>query len=243
MSSSSRFDRLTAGGMMLLSLAALSGGPAWAAELRGSVVLEGPPPAPQKLTIKAKSKEHSIEGCGAVEKLSPKLIVDAGGGLKDAVVWVETPTGMSAGPDPIMDQDQCVFEPHVLAIQAGGSVAIRNSDSVIHNVRIFPEGVPSMLMHQWQKADAADILWRFGEPGRYVVRCGVHPWMYGWVVVIPPGSAAVTGPSGSFTLAGVPPGRHTLRVWHETLGTLEVPVEVGPDGKQLEPVRIKAGGR
>lgn len=231
----------TLGAVMAVTALAACAGRAWAGQVEGSVVLEGPPPAPETLTIKAKSKQHSIEGCGAVEKLSPKLQVAADGGIKNAVVWLEGPPD-PAGEIPaplLMDQNQCVFEPHVIAIQAGREVAIRNSDTVIHNVRIFPEGIPSMLMHRWQKADAADILWKFEEPGRYVVRCGVHPWMYGWVIVVPPGgAAAVTDASGGFTLAGVPAGRHTLRVWHETLGTLELPVEVGPDGKQLEPIRI-----
>ena len=114
-----------------------------------------------------------------------------------------------------MNQRECVFSPHVVAMNRGGELAIRNSDQVIHNVRIFREGEPSMLMHRWQKEDAADIRWRFTEPGRYIVRCGVHPWMYAWVVVAP-GACVVTDPEGWFTIPGVPAGRYTLHVWHET---------------------------
>ena len=38
---------------------------------------------------------------------------------------------------------------------------------------------------------------------------------------------AVTGASGEFALNNVPPGKYTLRVWQETLGTLTKDVTVG----------------
>jgi plastocyanin len=156
------------------------------------------------------------------------------------VVWVELPGAEStpAAAPVLIDQNQCVFEPHVVALPAGGKIAVRNSDSVIHNIRIFREGKPDMLMHQWQKADAADIPWGFKEPGRYTVRCGVHQWMYAWVFVAPPGRMAVTDETGRFTLAGLPAGRYTLRVWHETLGSREIPVEVDSEGASLQEIKV-----
>jgi hypothetical protein len=92
-------------------------------------------------------------------------------------------------------------------------------------------------MHRWQKADASDISWRFTEPGRYIVRCGVHPWMYAWVVMIS-GVGAVTDSAGWFAIPGVPSGEYTLHVWHETLGTREVPIVVGSGEEVLKPIRL-----
>ena len=210
-----------------------------AAEIKGLVRLDGPLPATDKLTIEPKKGgNHSTEGCGSLLKDSQKLRVDASGGIRDAVVWLEIPEAdprLSMEP-VLIDQNQCVFSPHVTAIRVGQQIAVRNSDSVIHNIRIFREGKPDMLMHQWQKPDAADIPWRFKEPGRYVVRCGVHYWMYSWVFVAPGGPFAVTDASGRFTLAGLPAGKHTLHVWHEALGTKEIPVEVKGEGQDLDPI-------
>ena len=215
--------------------------PAQAADLRGQVKLDGPAPSAEKVVIEPKKGIHSTEGCGSLSKVSQKLLVDPAGGVKNAVVWLSAPGAETEEADksPVrVDQRQCVFEPHVVGVPAGKEIAIRNSDSVIHNIRIFEEGKPSMLMRQWQKADGADIRWRFPGPGRYVIRCGVHPWMYAWVFVAPGNRVAVTGEAGRFTLAGVPEGRHTLHVWHETLGAKEVPVEVKREGTDLDPVRF-----
>ena len=207
-----------------------------AAELKGRVLLEGPPPAEEKLVIEPKKGIHSTEGCGSLVKRSQKLLVDESGGVRNAVVWLEAPEASQknpaeSSPPLLLDQKQCVFEPHVVAVPVGREVAIRNSDTAIHNIRIFREGNPSMLMHRWQKPDSADIRWRFSDPGPFVIRCGVHPWMYAWVFVAPGRWLTVTGESGRFLLDGVPEGRHTLHVWQETLGEKEVSVEVGKPGK------------
>ena len=222
---------------------------AWAETVpavRGRVQLEGPIPQQEWVTIEPKTGVHSTEGCGSMQKISQKLQIDPSGGIKNAVVWVEFPSETTPGESKgsaFLDQRECVFVPHVLALQSGGELVIRNSDSVIHNIRIFRKGRPDMLMHRWQKKDASDVRWRFQEPGPYVVRCGVHPWMYAWILVLPNSPHAVTDDQGQFSLEGVPPGQYSLHVWHETLGEREVPVEVkrGP-GKELEPIRFRARG-
>lgn len=45
------------------------------------------------------------------------------------------------------------------------------------------------------------------------------------------GSVRLEGPPLAFRLPAVPPGPHTLAVWHELLGRLSAPVTVGPDGE------------
>ncbi len=213
---------------------------ACAAEVRGTVRLEGPAPSPVMMTIQPKQGDHSTEGCGSLTKASQELIVNPQGGVENAVVWLEVssetaPIRGIRGNSPInplfaLDQKGCVFEPHILAVPAGSTVSILNSDSIRHNVRIF-QG-PKMLMHKWQPADAADLRWRFTDPGRYVVRCGIHPWMYAWVVVLPHSFHAVTDPSGDFRIPAVPPGKYQVHVWHEKLGSLSSPMEM--DSRDVE---------
>ena len=197
-----------------------------AGEIRGTVRLAGAPPAPVMLTAEP-SPNHSVEGCGAFPKSSQRLLVDAHGGIQNAVAWVEMPLdphGLVTEETKILDQRECVFEPHVLLLPAGGTLALRNSDPMLHNVRIFRER--TMLMHEWQQPKAADLTWRFDEPERYLVRCGVHAWMHAWVVVAGHRYYALTDQAGTFTIPDLPAGDYALHVWHETLGEQQQPVRV-----------------
>lgn len=225
---------VTVTGLVALGFA----GAAIASELQGVVRLDGAVPEPATLTISSTTEEHPIEGCGALTKRSPRLLVGHQGGVQNAVVWVEIPTGPHEpveGVTSMLDQRECVFEPHVILLPVGGTLAIRNSDPMLHNVRIFQER--TMLMHEWQQPQGPDLMWRFGTPGRYVVRCGVHSWMYAWVVVAAHRYYAVTDPAGVFTIPEVPEGSYTLHVWHEALGEQSHPVTVTP-GRSVITVRV-----
>src|SRR6185436_12762175 len=61
------------------------------------------------------------------------------------------------------------------------------------------------------------------------VKCDVHPWMVGYVGVLPHPFFAVTGADGSFELKNVPPGDYVLEAWHEKLGTLTAKATIKKD--------------
>ena len=54
--------------------------------------------------------------------------------------------------------------------------------------------------------------------------------MRAWVVVAEHPFYAITGDQGDFTLDNVPAGRHTLQIWQETLGTVNIEVTVQDQG-------------
>jgi len=58
------------------------------------------------------------------------------------------------------------------------------------------------------------------------LRCDVHQWMNGAVWITDHPYATVTDDSGKFTLTEVPPGKHSLKVWHPVLGEAGQEVEV-----------------
>ena len=66
------------------------------------------------------------------------------------------------------------------------------------------------------------------------LKCDVHPWMTGWVVVHKHPFFATTTEDGKFSIKDVPAGTYTVEAWHEKLGstTAEVKVE---DGKDADP--------
>ncbi len=58
-----------------------------------------------------------------------------------------------------------------------------------------------------------------------------HPFMHGFVMVIDHDFVATTDALGRFSIAGVPPGKHEISLWHETLGALTKQVTVPPQSE------------
>ena len=197
-------------------------------ELHGTVVLEGPIPTPEALTLDHPKEQHALKECGGQIRHSQQLMVDPSGGVSSAVVWLDAPSLVPESREDtttVLDQQHCTFAPHVVVVPLGGTLAIRNSDPILHNVRIFREG--TMLMHEWQQPRAADLTWTFTEPGRFLVRCGVHPWMYAWVVVTDHSHFGMTDAAGHAIISQVPEGAYTMHVWHEALGGAQQRVTIG----------------
>ena len=118
--------------------------------------------------------------------------------------------------DPVvLDQVGCVYVPHVVAVMAGQTLDVRNSDATLHNVMSTPrKNTPFNFGMPTQDAIEQKV---FKEPEfKMNVRCFMHPWMSGYVHVLPHPFFALTGPDGTFKLTGLPPGEYELTVLHET---------------------------
>ncbi len=207
--------------------ASLAASRALAGEVTGVVQLEGEPPAPTILDLASMAKPDAVSGCGALTKASPAALVASDGGIQHAVVWIEGSFADEALPTDspsVLDQRDCQFVPHVLLVPRGTTPRVRNSDSVQHNVRLFDGS--ALALHTWQGIGAEDLPISLQRPGRYLIRCGVHPWMHAWVVVAEHAYYALTDAEGRFTLMDVPAGAQTLRVWHEVFGERRQPLEV-----------------
>jgi hypothetical protein len=219
----------------LLALAAMAV-PA-AADVTGKVTLVGPPPNMGTIDMSGQKQCAALHPDPVAEET---VIVGDKGELKNVVVsLVKTtdeddkavPTQPPPPADPVvLDQKGCMFVPHVLALQAGQPLVIKNSDPFLHNVHsqstvneTFNMAMPTA--NDGEKADPQPK-----APEIFKVKCDVHPWMTGWVAVFDHPYFAVTGDDGTFDVKGLPDGRYTLRAWHERYGTREQTVTV-TDGK------------
>ena len=72
---------------------------------------------------------------------------------------------------PIVRQDRLRFIPRELTIQPGQAVLFRNDETAIHDVVVNGENISGDL----RKGD--EFLWRFDEPGTYLITCTYHPQM------------------------------------------------------------------
>jgi len=204
----------------LLAQAPQSGAVGEKGKVSGKVTISGLAPKLANLPV-----TRDIKSCGA-NKPDESLVVGQAGGVKNAVVWIVD------GPKPPrgfkqkyrLDQKNCEFTPHILAMPEGGTVEVVNSDKLFHNVHAR-QGEKTVFNYAMPVPDYT-IPKQLKSAQRLRVSCDVHPWMRAWVDVLPTTAFAVTDDSGTYTIEGVPPGKHKLKLWHERLGEKEQEVEV-----------------
>jgi plastocyanin len=168
--------------------------------------------------------------CGT-EASQPKVAVGSNKGLANAVVSVPGAKGGGPSKKAEIDQKGCAFVPHVVAMQAGGEIDIKNSDGILHNIHTYSSANPSI--NKAQPKFKKVMTEKFEKPEVVKITCDVHSWMQGWVAVVPSPYFGVTNESGVARIDNVPAGKHTVEVWHEVLGkqTKEVEVKAGQTAK------------
>jgi hypothetical protein len=62
------------------------------------------------------------------------------------------------------------------------------------------------------------------------VRDAGKPWTHAWLAVFDHPYYAVTDAKGVFTIDGVPPGKYTLKAWHDRAPVAAQSVDVGANG-------------
>ena len=199
---------------------------AQAANIEGKVQFIGTVAAPKMLPV---TSDKYV--CGE-HKNAQDLVVSASGGIRNAVVSLQTPPPgvrmYGFGPPPQIDQHECVFIPRLVVVPVGGTVEFLNSDRLLHNIR--SKNIKRNRAFNRTQPRGRTIAITFTEPEIVRVGCDLHPWMRSWVVVAEHPFYTVTGADGEFTLPNVPPGQYTLQVWQETLGTVTTDITVGDGG-------------
>ena len=163
--------------------------------------------------------------CAAKHSMTPTeetVVVGDGGGLANVFVYVKEGLESLDFPTPsdqvVLDQDGCTYVPHVIGVQVGQEFTIRNSDGLLHNINASPTENRGFNVSQPVTMEAnrsfptAEIM--------VPVRCDVHGWMTSYIGVVDHPYFAVTGPDGSVSLQGLPPGDYVVEAWHELYGTI-----------------------
>ena len=159
------------------------------------------------------------------------VVVNANGTLSNVFVYVKA--GLPAGatyPAPttpvLLDQSGCRYHPHVLGIQVGQPLGIKNSDPLLHNIKA--KGVKNRGFNVSQpNVTPTPMLKTFAQPEVMVsLECNVHGWMNAFLGVLPHPFYSVTGTDGGFSIKGLPPGTYTIEAWHEKYGTQTATVTV-----------------
>jgi plastocyanin len=207
----------------LLCLAAA--GPVSAGSIKGAVLYNGPPVAPKTVPV---TIDQYV--CGN-QKPGEDLVVSPKRGIRNAVVSLQSPppgAKWEGTQKPAqVDQVGCVYAPRVVVVPVGGTVDFLNSDRLLHNLHsVSKDNAP----FNRTQPRGRTVSVTFNKPEIVRIDCDLHSWMRAWVVVVEHRFTAVTGPDGEFALDGVPPGRYTLQIWQETLGTTTREVVVPESG-------------
>jgi len=155
----------------------------------------------------------------------------------ESVVYVDAIAGKTfpaPTAHPVMDQKGLLFQPHLLAVQAGTTVDFVNSDKVAHNAfwPMFQQGAkksPGKNLGTWPTGDKRSF--KFDQPGVAPLLCNVHPEMSAYIVVAPTPYFALTDKSGNYKIDNVPDGQYSVVGWHEGAKTQSKPVAVSGDAK------------
>lgn len=167
--------------------------------------------------------------CGVDSVKSQEIVVNDNQTLRDVVVSVaEGPSGLEApAEEVIIDQENCLYKPHVTTVKTGQTVKITDSDPKMHNVRATTADGNQLFNLTTFKGDKKEV--SFDEPGYVRLECNIHPWMEAWVYVTEHGQAEVTGQDGETSLENLPAGDYTLETWHEEFDGTEHSVDVKKD--------------
>jgi hypothetical protein len=191
--------------------------PETAGTIKGKVVFSGTPPANPKLPVGGNPECSVHYSAPAYDQ----VVTVKNGRLQNVFVYVKT--GLEnhvfawPGTAATITNEKCIYVPRVLGVQMNQPLLFANADPTDHNIHGFSTaGEFNFTLRgkdttQQKKFRQSDIMMK--------VRCDLHPWMIGYVGVVPHPFFAVTGEDGSFEFKGLPPGEYELEAWHEKYGT------------------------
>ncbi len=199
------------------------------ASVAGKISFEGTAPAPEKVKVTADPKCAKMHPDG----LEKQAIRVKDGGLADVFVYVKSGVSGTFPPPTtpvVLDQSGCTYHPHIVALQAGQPLTIKNSDETLHNIHPRPTVNTEFNIGQPRPTEQTKPF--FDKPEVMIpVGCDVHPWMRAYIAVVPHPFFAVSGDDGTFEIKGLPAGEYEIEAVHEKLKTATQKVTV-KDGEK-----------
>ena len=154
---------------------------------------------------------------------------------KDVVVYI-TRGSNQKGDLPqarfSMDQKNLSFIPHVLLVPQGSTVHFPNNDKVEHNVFSMSR-TQKFNLGNYGPGESKKLV--FNKPGLVELRCDMHAEMSAYILVMKNPFFGITDKKGKFTIPDtgylkargvtsikdLPPGKYTIRTWHEKLKSVK----------------------
>ena len=218
-----------------LSTLALSAGLCTASfgQITGKVTFDGNPPEMPEIKAIA-----AVPQCAMIHKdpvYDDSVLVGDKGEFANVIVFIKPDKdGDLKGPQvtkpAVLDQKGCMYTPHVLAVEVGQPVDVKNSDPFLHNIHSL--AIDNMAFNFAMPTVGEKKLDPFTAVETFQIKCDVHPWMKAIVRTFEHPYFAVTDEAGKYTIdtKGLKDGSYTLAFWQEKyqdLGTQKIDVKGG----------------
>jgi len=181
--------------------------------LTGRVNFDGK--APKKKTLKMNADPI----CGAAHKEPPyrqSFIMNEEGYLKNVMVYLKDVKyeGNTPETQAVLDQNGCMYSPHVQGMMSGQELLIKNSDATLHNIHGLPKINSEFNFAMPKVVKEKGIIINKPEHPIYI-KCDVHPWMKSYVSVFDHPYFSVTDDTGHYKIDNIPPGTYEVIAWQE----------------------------
>jgi hypothetical protein len=192
----------------------------------GSILFEG---VPRKATP-TRAADPFCRKFGPIK--NEEVLVTPDGKLQNVIVYVRSGhEGRSYRPpvEPVLlDQQGCVYLPHVFTLMTNQELKIRNSENTFHNVRAQTNA--NAPFNIGQPVESTVNTQTFTKPEIPIhIGCDLHRWMASYVGVFDHPFHTTSSDTGKYELR-LPPGRYEIAAWHEKYGERVATVEVSDKG-------------
>lgn len=177
---------------------------------------ESAPAAPAVQASASTSSVHVVSG------KAPAAV----NGIPSVVVLnSQTPQEFAAPAErSAMDQITLSFSPPVLFVRTGQPTEFRNSDDVLHNVRVREEATRQGLFNV-AIITGGTYVHTFERDGFYDVGCDIHPGMSAMIISSSTPYAQMADAAGNFLFEDVRPGAYVVTIYTGSQ-KIERPIEV-----------------
>ncbi len=181
--------------------------------IKGTVKWQGA--LPHLVASEINKDQQVCDPLGQKHRDLERLLIAPNGGVANTVVFLRNITRGKAmdlpAPRRFLNQKNCRYEPHILLVPLQATLTVRDSDPLLHTVQMTGSAdynLPFVLAGQ----EATRPMTR---EGKVSLRCNVHVWMNGEMMVARHPYYAVTDEYGNFELTQVPAGDYEIVAWHE----------------------------
>ncbi len=197
--------------------------------LAGRIVVDGVVPQPAELTLDGEDRQFCLRL--GEEFRDRSLLVGSDGGLQNAYLMMYFARGDDRRPtvhpsyaeafekSVVIANDKCRFEPHAVFLRTGQTLSLQNKDVIGHNCHVVMVRNEENL----NLASGASIDISFDESERVpgIIKCDIHKWMEGIVLLRDEPYAAVTDDKGQFKIENLPVGTWSFQFWHKRVGYMQ----------------------